>query len=109
MAPTVAGGETTGGLRVKPGGASASTAQVADLASTAAAVLWIGRTKVLGAGEGPEESMFCPRRRKSPKSSPVKGIGRMTRMGKEGGGTSPPESMPGMEGSQDVKPQGRMK
>lgn len=34
------------------------------------------------------------------------GIGRMTGMGKEGGDTRPPKSMPGMEGSRGVKQQG---
>lgn len=111
MAPMVDGGETTGGLIAEPGGAPASTAQVADSPSGPAAVMWveIGPMKVLGAENRPEESMQGPRRRKSPKSSSVKGIGRMTGMGKEGGGTSPPKPMPGMEGSQGVKPQGRMR
>ena len=109
MVPMVDGGETKGGLKAKPGRAPASTAQVADLASTSVAVLWIGLTKVSGAEKGTEESMLCLRRWKSTKSSPVKGLGRMTGMGKEEGGTSPPKPMPGIEGSHGVKPQGRMR
>ena len=95
--------------KAKPGRAPASTAQVADLASTSVAVLWIGLTKVSGVEKGTEASMLCLRRWKSTKSSPVKGLGRMTGMGKEEGGTSPPKPMPGIEGSHGVKPQGRMR
>ena len=67
----VDGGETTDSLEAKGGGAPASTAQVADLASISVTVLWIGPTNVLRAEKGPEKSMFFPKRRKSQTSSPV--------------------------------------
>lgn len=62
MASMVNYGETTGGLAAKPGEAP---------------VLWVelGPTKVLGAEKGPVESMSDSRRRKSLKSSSVKGVG----------------------------------
>ena len=77
MVPMVDGGETTGSPNAKPGGAPASTAQVVDMAGASAAVSCVemGPMKVLVAGKGPEESMRGPRRRTSPKSSSVKGVG----------------------------------
>ena len=111
MVPMVDGGETTGSANAKPGGSPASTVQVVDMAGAPAAVSWVemGPMKVLVTGKGPEESMRGPRRRKSPKSSSVKGISRMTGMVREGGGTGPPKRIPGTEGSQGVKPQGLMR
>ena len=55
--------------------------------------------------EGPEQPMEGPRRRKSPSWSSVKGTCRMIGMRRERVGTSPPTSMPDLEGSQGVKPQ----
>ena len=68
MAPMVSGGETTGGLKAKPRGAPASTAQFADLASDPAALscVEIGLTKVMRGEKYPEEPMESSRRRKSP-------------------------------------------
>ena len=64
-APMVDGGETMGGLKAKPGGASVSTAPFPEMACDPAAVSWveIGPTKVWGE-EGVEGSTGgVPRRR----------------------------------------------
>ena len=53
--------------------------------------------------------MYGSRPSKSLKLLSMKGNGWMAEMGQEGGPTSSPKPIPGMEGSQGVEPQERMR
>ena len=108
MAPMVDSGETTGGLEAEPGGAPVFMAAFSGLTSGLAVEsrVEIGPKKLLGV---PWCSMRYPSKRKSPKSSAMRGRGWMVGMGIEGGDTSPPKPIPGVGGSFGAKPQERMR
>jgi len=107
----VGGGETTDGMEAEPGGAPVFTAAFSVPAScpVVESLVAIGPMKVWVAGERVGCSIRGPSRRKSRKSSSVKGSGWTVGMGLEGGDTSPPKPIPGVEGSFGAKPQGRMR
>lgn len=96
-----------------PGGAPASTAQVLSLAKDPTNMSWVKMSSrvVFGTEKGPEKSMCGPRRgeiRRNRREG--RGVVRWLGWdGKEEGGASPLKPIPGVEGSQGVKRQGRVR